>query len=144
MQYVPILGPWGQLLLLILACILAYFTWRQRQWRSTAEAAQTELIILRARDERLSKENRELLTEIATLKARTDLKPIVDAFNAWTNESRGHFLQAMERLEEIHSEQSGSTAKVVDHLTSLTDQVVAMTSQISRQEEVLRRNVSSQ
>jgi membrane-bound lytic murein transglycosylase len=43
------------------------------RWKSTADAAQEELAIQRARAERLNNENKDHLQRIATLEARTDL-----------------------------------------------------------------------
>lgn len=128
MQQVPFVGPYGQVLLIILATVFAYLTWRNRQWRSTAEAAQaalgvsgSELDTWKERGERLSKENRELLTQLAELKARTDLQPLVDAIKTWTVEGRGRFDQAMQRLEAIHGEnvmQAAKTAEVMQQVTA--------------------------
>ena len=134
MQSVPFLGPWGQVVLIAVTVFLAFLGWRRGEWRSASEATQRELAVVRETNERLSKENRVLISDNATLRARTDLQPLVDSIQAWTVEGRGRFLEAMERLEMIHSEQTRSMTKVIDHLTSLTDQVVALTAQLSHKQ----------
>jgi len=127
------LGPTGQLLLLVISLALALLTWRQRHWQSTAKAAQmavkvitTELEVYRERADRLSKENRELVSDNAGLRTRTDLTPIVDAINSWTNESRGHFLKAMERLEVIHGEQTEAMKTVCVNLAGLNERLTRL------------------
>lgn len=129
------LGPWGQLLLLLLALAFAYFTWRNRAWKSAAEAASAALGVIREemtthkdRAERLSLETRQLLVENASLKTKTDLEPLINVITAWTEESRQHFLQAMERLEQIHGQHTRGMAEVSENLRRLNEgfhQVVA-------------------
>lgn len=122
-----LLAPWLQAVLFLALLFFAYLSFRQRQWKGAAKAAETaanaavtELEIRREIAERLAKENRELIATNTALLCRTDLTPIVESITMWTNESRGHFLQAMQRLEAIHKEQTDAMRAVTQHLTQLS------------------------
>lgn len=148
MEHLTGFGPVGQIIVIVLAiilavvnCILAYLTWRARQWKTTADAATTALEVANAernvwkeRGERLSAEKIELVKDLATLQARTDLQPLVEAIKAWTTEGRARFDQAMQRLETIHGENVSLAAKntvaleqVTVTLTNLSERVLDLT-----------------
>ncbi len=115
-----IFAPWIQLLLFSVACVFAYFTYRQRQWKTTCETALVELKVYRESSERLRKENRELIAENVALRSKTDLNPLALAIHDWTKESRGHFLQAMQRLEGIHAEQTEAMKQQTEAMKAVT------------------------
>jgi uncharacterized membrane protein YdbT with pleckstrin-like domain len=119
-QYQQLFAPWVQVILLLVAVYFAYLSYRQRQWKSAADAAIAEMRVWHDTAERLGKENRGLIAVNTALQCKTDLTPIVETINHWTNESRGHFLQAMQRLEVIHKEQVEAMREVTQNLRQLS------------------------
>lgn len=131
------LGPWGQLLLFAITCGLGVIGYRQRQWRSTADAAvaalgvaTTELAVWKDKSVRQGEEIRGLIAEVASLHVKTDLKPLVDSVKDWTVESRGHFQMAMQRLEEIHSETTATNVAMCSTIATVATNMQALTAEI--------------
>lgn len=139
------LSPISQIIIITLTivlagvnCVLAFLTWRARQWKTTADSATTALEVANAernvwkeRGERLSAEKTELVKDLATLQARTDLQPLVDAIKAWTIEGRGRFDSAMQRLEVIHSENVAIAARNTVALEQVTTTLASLSKHVS-------------
>lgn len=106
--------------------VLAIITWQQKQEKdaltrakSAEGSALAELGVWKESAERLGKENRELIAAKSALEAKTSLDPILARIAQWETESRGHFLQCMTRLDEIHKEQVDAMRDVSEVLKSL-------------------------
>lgn len=109
---------------------LAFLTWRQQQDKNALSAAKStegsalaELSVWKETAERLSKENRDLIAAKSALEAKTDLNPILARIAQWENESRTHFLKAMERLDVVHKEQTDAMREVIEALSRLAPRV---------------------
>lgn len=76
-----------------------------KHWEAAASATAAELQTQRDAANRLRGENKDLITEVSSLKVRTDLKPLFDAVTGWVVESRDRFSKAMEGLATNHVEQ---------------------------------------
>jgi hypothetical protein len=82
------------------------------RWKSTADAAQEELGIQRARAERLNGENKDALKRIATLEARTDLDSLraqatdIQAQMHKDAETQLSIVSALDRLHTAMAEES--------------------------------------
>lgn len=77
-----------------------------KHWETAAVANAVELQTQREAANRLRGENKDLITEVSSLKVRTDLRPLFDAVTGWVVESRDRFSKAMEGLSTNHIEQS--------------------------------------
>lgn len=117
------LGPYGTLLLTLLAAILAIITWRQRTWKSTADAAVLEMNVHKQTCERLISEKTELDKQrndlsllVAQLQATRDLKPLIEAVSSWISEGRTRFDEANRRLDVIHKEQTTALKAVLEEV----------------------------
>ena len=110
------LGPAGTVLISMVAAVLAIISWRQRTWKSAADAAVVEMKIHKAAAERLRAATQELTIRNAKLEAQTDLKPLVDAITSWVTEGRTRFDDARSRLDAMHTEQSNSLKGLLEEL----------------------------
>ena len=107
------LGPVGTILYTVVALILGLIVWRQRNWRSAAEAASSsreaaiaEMNVHKETCERIRAEQKELRDENAKLKALTDLAPLISAqqtnteiIKQWVLEGRDRFDSARDALK---------------------------------------------
>jgi hypothetical protein len=91
--------------MIFIAAILSIITYRQRNWKTAADAAIAEMKVHQTAAERLRLTNSEQAIEIGKLRAQTDLKPLVDAISSWVVEGRARFESAQTKLDTVHSEQ---------------------------------------
>lgn len=85
-------------------CVLAYLNVRGGRWRGVAQAFEKERDAVQIRCERLSTENRQLLTENGELRAKVDLTPIKDA---------------LANLQHLQAEQYTQTARTLGEMTKV-------------------------
>ena len=104
------LGPTGTILLTALAAVgslasmvLAVVSWKQRTWKSTADAAVAELGVHKQAAERLRGTCADLTAKVAKLEAQTDLKPLIDAVSSWVIEGRARFDAANSKLSLVET-----------------------------------------
>lgn len=100
------LGPLGTLIMaaMVLASgaitlALAIIAYRQRAWRSTADAAVAEMAVHKESAERLREDNSKLHAQIAELSKQRDLEPIIAAMGVYFNEGRDRFMRAEAALQ---------------------------------------------
>lgn len=93
-------GPLGSTVILTLNLVLAIIVYRQRAWRSTAEAAVTEKTIHKDAADRLRSEAIELRERAVKAEARTDLQPLSASLTAWIGEGRERFKEATQQLNQ--------------------------------------------
>jgi len=121
------LGTVGNIILLMLVLVLTFLTYKQRAWKGAAEAAnnaslsaQIEMNIYKDANERLRTEKKELegkmeqfSHDIRDLKTKTDLQPLFIIIKEWVSEGRGRFDESMQRLNQIHSEQTVALSAIL-------------------------------
>lgn len=88
---------WAQVFLTLITLIAVIYSLRH-------SLALKEFAVIKLRCERLEKENAVLVDANTDLKVKTNLEPLVLAFNTWQAEARKNFQEAMARLEQIRSE----------------------------------------
>lgn len=110
------LGPMGTIIMIVLTAVLALISWRQRTWKSTADAAIAEMNVHKSACERLRVTNAELATHVGKLEAQTDLKPLIDAVSSWVIEGRARFEAANSKLDVIHAEQNTALKAMLDEI----------------------------
>lgn len=99
-------GPYGTAFLLLVTVVLAVISWRQRTWKSTADAAVAEMNVHKEANDRLRSEKEELHSRLSKLEAKTDLAPLIKAqetnaeiIRQWVTEGRHRFDEARNSLE---------------------------------------------
>lgn len=100
------LGPIGTIVVLIITCILAVISWRQRTWKSTADAAVAEMTVYKSVAERLREEKKTVDDRLHKLEAMTDLAPLIlaqqtaiEIIKQWIDEGRKRFDDARSSLD---------------------------------------------
>jgi len=106
------LGPTGTIILVTACILLGFLAFRQRNWKTTADASSAELVIQRGTSDRLREEKLALQKEKDLLKeenirlhAQTDLKPLVTEITNWISEGRGRFDEATKQLTQTRDAQ---------------------------------------
>lgn len=96
----------GGYISLVAVLVLAILLWRQRNWRSAAEAnkasadaAIVEMNVHKEASERLRQEVKELRDSNAQLNAQRSLEPLVKTISEWVSEGRARFQSAEARLD---------------------------------------------
>ena len=96
---------------------------RQRTWKTIIEnqkaaldAALSEMEVHHKAAQRLSAENRDLITKNEHLRTLTDLKPLTDIITSWVTEGRVRFESASKRLDEIHTQQSVALTGMLEEI----------------------------
>jgi hypothetical protein len=115
------LGPTGTVLVVGLMLLLLFLVWRQRNWKSAADAAVAEMGVHKAAAERLRAAHDELLAEVTRLQTKTDLKPLIESLNLWVVEGRTRFESAEKRLNDVHCEQTRALTAVLEEQQRLRD-----------------------
>lgn len=115
-----VLGPAGSIVLFAFTVLLGlanayqwYKSSKASHWQGTAEAYKEELSIVRERAERLATESKEMVKELAELKAKTDLSSL-----------ERQNLEADRRNQEIHE-------RIVLSLNTLLDQGAVRYAQVT-------------
>lgn len=129
LQQIPpttFLPLWAQILLLIFVGIALFFQWRH-------SIAISEFSVVKQAVERLRNENRELVTENATLKTKQDLTPLLESFKAfqtdlekWKVEARGQYTGALQRLEQIRAENIQGIKSAQDVLQGIAESLTEL------------------
>ena len=116
------LGPLGTLLLSLLALasgsINVYQLYKSREagaWRGAANAYEAELGIVRERAERLTTENKGLTSEVAVLKARTDLSQLAHD----SSEQHAGIVLALRQLAEGEAQRYAQVTQMMTEQTKL-------------------------
>jgi uncharacterized protein YukE len=99
------LGPWGIALYTVVAVGLLIVIWRQRNWKSTSDAAVIEMTVHEKAADRLRKENQALSDANNKLTSLTSLQPLMeiqrqqtDLIGQWVSEGRARFESAQTAL----------------------------------------------
>ncbi len=92
-----------------------------------------EFNIIKQANERLREDNKRVTDENSAYKARTDLQPLIDLVTRqlhneeeWKVEARGHYMKAMQRLEEIRAENIAAMRTGQSALMELVAEIKAM------------------
>ena len=128
------LGPTGTVIMLALLVTLTVINWRQRTWRSTADAAVAEMNVHKQTAERLEKDSRALRDRAAKAEAQTDLQPLMAMLATYFDQGRTRFEKAEQGLlsntavlTELVSEVKAQRATSEDCYRQLTAAFVAHT-----------------
>lgn len=88
-----LLSP-GGIILTALSLVLAFITWRQRSWKSTADAAVAEMNVHKEANARLRDDVKTLHVQVADLSKQRDLEPLITTVINWVDEGRKRFERA--------------------------------------------------
>lgn len=126
------LGPVGTTIAVLIIVVLAFFSLRQRGWKSAADAAKSAVVsatdevnfhrsmIERLREEKatITKEKEALASENTRLKTQQDIKPVVDAITGWIIEGRTRFDQATLELKHVRDAQDKGIRELFSEVAS--------------------------